>query len=435
MKQKIRQIFFDLRHQPIIAWVTLLATAMSIFLIMVVVMIQRVKVIPFPPESCRDRMMVGEHLHVKSQKDNGEEMSADFSHLAAKELYDGLDGVERISYKSSGLSMPDISGTTGETFSAVPQCVDSEFFRIFDHTLVAGRYFTPEETAANLPLVILSESTARRAFGTTDCIGEKLFYNYSDYYTVVGVVKDNSLLARTGSGEIFINAGPSNPNISNSPGGHAINQWFGGASVVLLLKEGVDYQHIRDQVKARYAALNAKLAEIGFEAIYHQAPYEQEILAAGNIWSNSDPDMESGNKMLYLLYAILLLVPAINLSGMLHSRMSRRVSEIGVRRAFGCTRRRIISDIIAENFIFTLIGGIVGLLLGIIFASTYSGLYDSATIFGDVNGGSAPPLSAILNWSTILIALCACFLLNIVSAAVPAWQASREDVVNAINAK
>lgn len=430
MKQKIRQIFFDLRHQPIIAWVTLLATAMSIFLIMVVVMIQRVKVIPFPPESCRDRMMVGEYLHVKSPE--GGEMSAAISCQAAKELYDGLDGVERISYMSGGLSKPDVSGTTGETFSAMPRCVDSEFFKIFDHTLVAGRYFTPEETAADLPLVILSESTARRAFGTTECIGEKLFYNYSDYYTVVGVVKDHSLLAQTGSGEIFINAGPTNSNLSNSHDGHDINQWFGGTETVLLLKEGVEYRHIRDQVKARYAALNSKLAETGFEAIYHEAPYEQEIIAAGHLWSNASPDMESGNKMIYLLYAILLIVPAINLSGMLHSRMRRRVSEIGVRRAFGCTRRRIISDIIAENFIFTLIGGIVGLLLGIIFATTSSGLYETHYNFGN---GVTPPLSAILNWGTILISLGVCFMLNLISAALPAWQASRLSVVNAINAK
>lgn len=433
MKQKIRQIFFDMRHQPIIAWVTLIATAMSIFLIMVVVIVQRVKVIPFPPESCRDRMMVGDYLHVKSQE--GGEMSSGISYQGAKELYEGLDGVERVSYMSSWLSMSDVSGTTGETFSAIPRCVDSEFFKIFDHQLVAGRYFTPEETAADLPLVILSEGTARRAFGTAECIGEKLFYNYSDYYTVVGVVKDHSLLARTGSGEIFINAGPTNTNLSNSPGGHPVNQWFGGTSAVLLLKEGVEYRHIRDQVKARYAALNSKLAETGFEAIYHEAPYEQEIIAAGHLWSNASPDMESGNKMTYLLYAILLLVPAINLSGMLHSRMRRRVSEIGVRRAFGCTRRRIISDIIAENFIFTLIGGIVGLLLGLIFATTYNGLYDSVNIFGSGTSGATPPLSAILNWGTILIAMCTCFLLNLISAAVPAWQASRLSVVNAINAK
>ena len=40
MKEKLIQIFYDLRTQPVIGWVTLLATAISIFLIMVVVMMQ-----------------------------------------------------------------------------------------------------------------------------------------------------------------------------------------------------------------------------------------------------------------------------------------------------------------------------------------------------------------------------------------------------------
>lgn len=116
---------------------------------------------------------------------------------------------------------------------------------------------------------------------------------------------------------------------------------------------------------------------------------------------------------------------------MLHSRMRRRISEIGVRRAFGCTRARIILDIISENFIITLTGGIVGLLLGIIVGVNYVGIYDTMQNIG--NGG-APALSLMFNWSILLTALVVCFLLNIVSAAVPAWQASRVNVVDAINA-
>lgn len=140
--------------------------------------------------------------------------------------------------------------------------------------------------------------------------------------------------------------------------------------------------------------------------------------------------MESIKKSRYIIFIILLLVPAINLSSMLHSRMRRRISEIGVRRAFGCTRARIILDIISENFIITLAGGIVGLLLGIIVGVNYVGIYDTMQNIG--NGG-APALSLMFNWSILLTALVVCFLLNIISAAVPAWQASRENVVDAIN--
>ena len=148
--------------------------------------------------------------------------------------------------------------------------------------------------------------------------------------------------------------------------------------------------------------------------------------------SNTTPDPEPARRIRLTIYVILLLVPAINLSSMLHSRMRRRVNEIGVRRAFGCTRSRIMVDIISENFIVTLAGGIVGVTLGIIFAATYSGLYETEN---NIGGGETPAFSALLNWETIVIALIICFILNILSASVPAWQASRMNPVEALNSK
>lgn len=38
MKTKILRILYDMRNQPVIAWVTIIGTALSIFLIMTVVM-------------------------------------------------------------------------------------------------------------------------------------------------------------------------------------------------------------------------------------------------------------------------------------------------------------------------------------------------------------------------------------------------------------
>ena len=136
--------------------------------------------------------------------------------------------------------------------------------------------------------------------------------------------------------------------------------------------------------------------------------------------------------MRYTLYAILLLVPAINLSSLLHSRMRKRISEIGVRRAFGCTRLRVITDIIWENFLITLVGGIVGVALGITFALTYSGLYEDMETYGS---GITPDIGSVINFGTILIAVGVCFILNLISASLPAWQASRLNPVEAINAK
>ena len=166
--------------------------------------------------------------------------------------------------------------------------------------------------------------------------------------------------------------------------------------------------------------------------VYHDSPYDQKTVTSGEIDDYSSPDFSRQEHERYLLYAILLILPAINLSTLLHSRMRRRVNEIGIRRAFGCTRSRVIVDIISENFLLTLVGGIIGVGIGITFALTYSGLYESRDTVGLQ---ISPALSAVINIGTILIAVAVCFILNLISAFVPAWQASRLNPVEAINAK
>lgn len=418
-----------MRHQPVVTWVTLIATALSVFLIMVVVIMQRINVVPYAPESCRDRLLVGQFLHTY-EPGTTNESSAGLSYNAARTLYENLDGVETLSFMESEAYPAEVCGTTKNYFSANMRHADANFFKIFDHTLISGRFYTPDEANAVLPVIVISESTARRAFNTIECIGRELNVNHN-HYRVVGVVRDTSPLAKTGSGDIFIATGPTDKDMAwENSGGYAN---FGPVAAALLVKKGIDFQHVRDQVKARYAILDTQLAPFNLKTIYHEAPYDQETIADnGMMGSNVTPDTSRSRKMHLLIYAILLIVPAINLSSMLHSRIRRRVSELGIRRAYGCTRRRIITDIISENFIVTLAGGIVGLMLGVIFAKTYSGLYENEMTYGI---GLTPAMSAVINWGTIFIALGVCFILNIISAAVPAWQASRLNPINAINTK
>ena len=423
MKEKLIQIIYDLKMQPLVGWVTVVATAMAVFLIMVVVMMQRINIVPFPPESCRDRLLVGKNIHLRADH---LEVSSYLSYDVVKELYGGLDGVEEVSYFMSDTYNSNVVGSTGETFPATIRDVDGQFFKIFDHPLVAGRYFSEGESESHVAVAVISKSTAIKAFGTTDCINSTLKVNHFPY-KVVGVVNDNTALARMGSGEVF-------KMLSTNPedrGWRNLNI-FGHCAAALLVEPGADIDNIREQVKGRYAALNTRLAPDSVRAIYHQSPYTAEVYNSDTLYTNTDPDVARGRRIRYLFYLILLIVPAINLSGMLHSRLRRRVSEIGIRRAFGCTRRRIITDIVVENMIVTLVGGLVGLAAGIIFAYSYTGLYETWSNFGE---NLRPALGSILNLGTILIALGVCLVLNVISAAVPAWQASRIDPVEAINTK
>ena len=333
MKQRISQIIRDMRQQPLVATVTFIATVLSIFLFMVVVITTRVKVVPFAPESCRDRLLVGQYIHIADPGNGNYGSSGGMSYATARKLYGGLKGVEHTSYFQS-LQTQSACGEDGKYFNVYTRPTDSEFFKIFDHKLIAGRYYTAAEAASDLPVAVVSERTARKAFGTVDCTGREISLNHKRY-RVVGVVSDHSFLAATACGDVFLACG-SDEN----------QDMFGDTSVALLVAEGTDFGEIRRQVKARYAELATEIKSEGWTPVYHEQPYDQETIALGQQGSNVTPEPSGDSRLRIFFYAILLIVPAINLSSLLHSRMLRRVSEIGVRRAYGCTRGRIIADII-----------------------------------------------------------------------------------------
>ncbi len=67
------------------------------------------------------------------------------------------------------------------------------------------------------------------------------------------------------------------------------------------------------------------------------------------------------------LLLFLLLVPALNLLGVTRSSVLKRRAEMGVRKAFGATRGTLMTQILSENLVLTLIGSLVGLLLSLLF--------------------------------------------------------------------
>lgn len=421
MKKKIIQIVYDMRTQPVIGWVTLIGTAMSIFLIMTVMMMQEVKLMPIAPETHRDRMLYGLYLHEKSvSPDFPQQVSASMSYVIARKLYADLDGVEEISYMESDIASLDLMGSTRKKFTGQVRYADDGLWRVFDYELISGRYYTAEEVDAGTKVALVSRSAARRLFDSENVVGEHFQVDHKGY-EVIGVVEDVSRLASMACGDVFAPIDVKKVWVGGD---------FGPFMTAMLVKEGVSHEHIRSQVKKRYAELDAELAADGLTTVYHEAPFDNETMVSGIPGSNITPDTGDDRMIRGIIYAILLIVPAINLSTMLHSRLRRRVSELGVRRAFGCTRKRIMGDIIAENFLVTLVGGIIGLAAGILFALFYDGLYTSAS-------GEAvrPALGLLLNWRILLTAFGACFILNIISASVPAWQASRLNPAEAINAK
>lgn len=75
----------------------------------------------------------------------------------------------------------------------------------------------------------------------------------------------------------------------------------------------------------------------------------------------SEPNVRELVMKYVIIVLVLLLIPAINMSGITQSQMRKRMAEIGVRKAFGATRSELLTQVLYENLLQTLLGGVLGL--------------------------------------------------------------------------
>ena len=200
----MNRIISELKSQPLIGAVTIIGTALAVFMIMVVVMLQSVSTTPFAPESNRDRLLFGEFVHLKGINDQeGNEQSMSTSLPYIKELYSDLPGVERISYAIMGDDRTDVQIPGSRPYSIDIRYVDDAFFDIFDFRFVSGKPFDNAASEAGLPVAVITENIARTLYGTSDATGREIFISQKPY-TVAGVVKDVSTLAWNAYAQVFI---------------------------------------------------------------------------------------------------------------------------------------------------------------------------------------------------------------------------------------
>lgn len=135
--------------------------------------------------------------------------------------------------------------------------------------------------------------------------------------------------------------------------------------------------------------------------------------------------------------AVVMLVPALNLSGMISSRMERRLPEMGIRKAFGATGERLFSQIVWENLLLTCLGGIMGLILS--FSMVY---FAKSWLLTMLDGGTQPlpdsvqmsiTTDMLFNPTLFAVTFVVCVVLNLLSALIPTCVALKKDIVYSLS--
>ncbi len=422
----LKQIWADFRQQPLIGIVTLSASALAIFLIMMVVIIDQVNVAAIAPESNRDRFLHARFVCIKTASTtNGDENtgSGPLSLALARKLYDNLDNTVATTFYNYNRNSCNV-GLPGQKATMIDaRGVDNNFWRVFDFTFINGRGFTADEMNAHARVAVITAEVAQKVFGNTDVVGREFRVNRFDRYTVVGVVENVSMLTSTAYAQMWL---PIDADIKPND-----DPWWGNMYATILVNSVDDIETVHAQVDNRLKQINStEMAAANKVICDFGAPYTTEQVLHVK-YSNVKPDFNEGRKEKWIIYILLMLVPAINLSSINQSRLRRRVSEFGVRRAFGCTRWTLAKSILIENLITTAIGAIIGLMLSLIFARVF------ATSLFNISGSAATStnvsITMLLNPTIFIYAVVCCFILNLLCSSIPAWRAARIPPVEAIN--
>ena len=416
----------SLRQQPVVSIVSIIGTALAIFLIMLVVMIDQVKYEPFAPESNRDRWLVYQTATLCNESQPDGYSNGPIGFNTVKSVFyqmktpEAVTAFTYVAVKAS-VSLPHKSAQGFEL-----QETDDSYWRVFDFTFISGKPYTKEDFDSGLKKAVITESVARKMYGNTDVVGRELLINHSPY-SVVGVVEDVSNLASYSYGEVWIPFTSTDTAESNWANG-----MMGNLSVVILAKDKDDFAEIKAECLRLFDDFE-KTVNNGNFFRHKQRPYTQFVNAYTQ--TLAEPDMKSVYMSNFIIFLILLIVPAVNLSSMTHSRLVRRREEIGVRRAFGATRSEIAINIFVECLIITFAAGMIGFVASLICGVFCSEMIFNPNTYSNTYNVTYVSLYQLFNWSTFALSLFFCFILNLLSAAIPTIGAARTNVVNAISGK
>lgn len=403
-----------MRHNRLFSSMYILGTSVTVAIVMIFFIILYIKMGPVYPEYNRDRMLYLELIHFNINDGNSSGYTG-----ASRNLYEKLKdvkGCDAVATTKAGVKI-SVKGLK----ESVPLFVSHTFWQLFDFEFISGRPFTKEDEAAQV--VVISDKTAQQLFATVDAVGKEITIQDIPH-KVVGVVKGVSGSTPSVYADYWMPVG-SRLNVERS---YTREQILGSYKLFFLVSRGEEME----TVKAGIADVFSRFAQEQRKGNVYE-PYINTHLKymLGNEYGAEDFGF------VLLLLMTLLFIPALNLSGMIASRMNSRMEEIGVRKAFGATNRTLITQVLFENLLFTALGALVGLLLAYIFALMTQEwivtLLDSVNM--NANYPTAVTMEMLFNPTVVGVTILLILLLNFVSALIPTVYSLRHSITVSLNNK
>ena len=321
-----------------------------------------------------------------------------------------IPGVEEVSlYNSrdySNFVYYQNTGFNGETYG-----IDEHYLAVYGYQIKSGRGFTQSDYDNFRKVALVDTNMVSNVFGGENPVGKSLEVS-GDVFTVVGVValskeftptietmQDYYLYADTSSGGLYI------PNTVwptafqfDEPQNVAIKVRNTDAMATAGKKAAdlLTQKQIVDPENSDFDYRSQDMLE--------QAQQLQKM-------------SQSTNTQLIWIASISLLVGGIGVMNIMLVSVTERTSEIGLKKAIGAKKKRILLQFLTEAAVLTSIGGIIGVLTGVGLAELISTIMQ---------------IPVAISVPAILIAVVFSTLIGVVFGLLPATQAANLNPIDAL---